>query len=161
MHHSIRNRPFHFRAMGCGIGHALNHIHIHFNGGGSGEHFNREHQSDPARFANEDSLNSFQRSGFDPHQISTFEKWVRFEGQETLHQATYGLNFIPGNFGRPASPAYKGMYARRRYNAQYSIQATLDEHVIGEKREHDFFLTVLPPADASILRKKYFESLSR
>jgi len=120
MRHSIRNFrdcSLHFGSMGRGSGHALNRIHVHFNGGGSEKHFHREDQTNPARFADEDSLNSFQRPGFDPDQIPTFEKWVRFEGQGTLDQATYGLDFVPGNFGWPPSPAYQGLDARRRHNA--------------------------------------------
>ena len=103
--------------MGRGSVHTLNHIHIHFNGGGSGEHFHGEDQTNPARFADEYSLNSFQRPGFDPDHIPTFEKWVRFDGQGTLDQATYGLDFFPGNFGWPPSPAYKRVDARRCHNA--------------------------------------------
>jgi hypothetical protein len=35
-----RDHPLYSPSVSFGTGHALNHLHVHFNGGGLGEHFN-------------------------------------------------------------------------------------------------------------------------
>jgi hypothetical protein len=86
---------------------------------------------------------------------------VRFNLQGAIDQPTYTLDFFRGNFCWPRAPGYEAVDARRRNNAQHSIKAATQEHVIWEKWEQYFLLTVLPPMDGSILRKKYVESLAR
>ena len=84
-----------------------------------------------------------------------------FDLQRTFDQATNSLDFFRGNTRWPCSPAYQGVNAGGRYNAQHSIEAAMDEYVIGEKREQNILLAVLPTMNGSVLRKEYLESLAQ
>jgi hypothetical protein len=85
---------------------------------------------------------------------------VGFNLQRAFDQATYSLDFFRGNIRWPRAPAYQGVDTRRRHNAQHPVEASTDEHVIWEKWEQHLLMTVLPPMDGPILRKKYLESLA-
>jgi hypothetical protein len=84
-----------------------------------------------------------------------------FDLQGAFNQAAYSLDFFRRNIRRTPAPAYQGVDAGRRHNVQHPIEAAMDEHVIGKKREQELLLTVPPPMHGSILRKKYLESLAR
>jgi hypothetical protein len=86
---------------------------------------------------------------------------VWFDLQGAFDQAAYSLDFFRRNIRWTPAPAYKGVDAGRRHDAQHSIEPAPDEQVIWEKREQKLLLTVFPPMDGSILRKKYPESLVR
>jgi hypothetical protein len=124
-----------FPSKGFGSKYALDQIQVHFHRGGLGEHFHGEDQSMPSRLTDEDSLNSFQRPGFDPDPVSIFDKWVWFDLQRAIDEAAYRLDFFRGNIRWPGAKAYEGVNARCGHNAQHPIEAAANEHVIGEKRE--------------------------
>ena len=47
----------------------------------------------------------------------------------------------------------------RRKDAQHSVEATSNEHIIGEKRQEEFLATVLPTVNSTVLWQECVESL--
>jgi hypothetical protein len=57
--------------------------------------------------------------------------WFNLQG--AINQPTYSLDFFRGNFCRPRAPSYEAVDAGRSDDAQHSIQAATQKHVIWEK----------------------------
>jgi hypothetical protein len=85
---------------------------------------------------------------------------MRFDPQGTFHQAADSVDFLRRNIRWPPTPAYEGVDTGRRHNAQHPVEAATNENIVGKKREHELFLTVLPSMDGSISGKEYLESLA-
>jgi hypothetical protein len=58
-------------------------------------------------------------------------------------------------------PGHERVNAWRRKDVQHSVEATSNEHIIGEKWQEEFLATVLPRVNSTILWQECVESLVR
>jgi hypothetical protein len=130
--------PYQFSARRFGplpAANALNHTDVHFGGGRLCEHFHRKDQSKSTPFADEYALNPFQGPRLDPHPVSAFKIWVRLNRQWAVDQTAYSIDFFLWYIRWTPCPGHERVNAWRGEDVQHSVEATSNEHIIGEKRQ--------------------------
>jgi hypothetical protein len=75
-----------------------------------------------------------------------------FDSQGAFDHAANSLDLIGWNFRCPPTPTHYGVDPRRRNYIQHPVKTTMDEYIIGEERERELLLAILPLVDGSILR---------